>query len=160
MSFPLCLVFDLDFTLWDCGGVWCDHSQPPYTCHADGRICDSSGAAMTLYPAVLDILADLQRREVVLAVASRTGQAAWAHELLQLHGIDHYFAQVEMYTTSKTRHLAALRDGLGIDYERMAFFDDEERNIRDVGALGVHCTHVTSGITAQQVAAALAELRT
>lgn len=33
-----------------------------------------------------------------------------------------------------------------IDYEEMMFFDDEQRNISEVGALGVVSVYVTNGV--------------
>ena len=29
-EFIMLLVFDLDFTLWDAGGTWCDQTKPPF----------------------------------------------------------------------------------------------------------------------------------
>ena len=36
------VVFDLDFTLWDCGGTWCDCLSPPFMVR-DQRILDRTG---------------------------------------------------------------------------------------------------------------------
>jgi len=45
------LVFNLDFTLWDAGGTWCDHTDPPYT-KENSFIQDASGKTISLYPEV------------------------------------------------------------------------------------------------------------
>lgn len=36
------IVFDLDFTLWNAGGTWCDHTFPPYR-KENNRVIDSQG---------------------------------------------------------------------------------------------------------------------
>lgn len=35
----------------------------------------------------------------------------------------------------------------GLPYQEMLFFDDEYRNIRDVGSLGVTCIHAEYGVS-------------
>jgi hypothetical protein len=37
-----------------------------------------------------------------------------------------------------------------MSYDRMLFFDDEQRNITEVAALGVHCVHVTEGLNKKE----------
>lgn len=84
-----------------------------------------------------------------MALASRTEQPAWARQLLELLAITHRFAYAEIYPSSKVRHFAALRQASGIAYEKMLFFDDEMRNIREVGELGVTAVHVPDGMTTE-----------
>ena len=76
------IVFDLDFTLWDCGGTWCDHTSPPYT-KQNGILFDCEGRMITLYPDVYAILEHLQNQKVQLGVASRTSAPQWADLLMQ-----------------------------------------------------------------------------
>ncbi|MEO0444645.1 MAG: hypothetical protein AAF191_01070, partial [Verrucomicrobiota bacterium] len=56
---PGLIVFDLDLTLWSCGGLWIDCTQWPFTQREDGTIIDGSGSPFTLYPDVSGILADI-----------------------------------------------------------------------------------------------------
>uniref|UniRef100_A0A2D4FPK2 Magnesium-dependent phosphatase 1 n=2 Tax=Micrurus TaxID=8634 RepID=A0A2D4FPK2_MICCO len=44
-------------------------------------------------------------------------------------------------------HKKRLNQQSGIPFHRMLFFDDESRNIRDVGMLGVVCVPVPTGMT-------------
>ena len=81
-----------------------------------------------------------------MALASRTEQPDWARELVGLLGIADRFAFSEIYPSSKLKHFAALRDDSRIDYDEMLFFDDETRNIRDLGSFGVTCVHVGQGM--------------
>lgn len=138
-------VFDLDFTLWDAGGTWCDHCRPPFVNAAMG-VQDADGALIQLYPQVIHILETLVKKGYPMALASRTGRPDWAMELLQLFRIDHFFAVKEIYPSSKLQHFSNIRNKTGIPYDSMIFFDDEHRNIQEVSRLGVDCRLVRQGL--------------
>jgi magnesium-dependent phosphatase 1 len=140
-----CIVFDLDFTLWNAGGTWCDHTSPPYR-KINQHVVDSENNEIVLYADVLSILAIL-REKYVLAVASRTYQPAWARELMKLLEIEPYFSYFEIYPSTKTVHFHSLRDQTGISFRNMLFFDDEMQNVHDVAQLGVTGILVHDGIT-------------
>lgn len=148
------VIFDLDFTLWDAGGTWCDHTNPPYK-RINEHIEDSYGARIKLYPEVREILDTLRTKEVPMALASRTGAPAWARELLRLFEIQHYFEYQEIYPGSKITHFNQLQNDTGIPFSYMVFFDDEMRNIMDVSSLGVHAVYVENGVNKQLVEEAL-----
>lgn len=140
------VVFDLDFTLWDCGGTYCDCTFPPYA--RKGRdICDSDGSIIRLFNDVPDILAKLKNDNVRMAVASRTTAPHQARELMQLLDIDRYFEILEIYPDSKTTHFHRIAEKSGVSFQNMLFFDDEYRNIDEVGELGVNVVHVNHGLT-------------
>jgi magnesium-dependent phosphatase 1 len=145
LSAPLLIVFDLDFTLWDCGGTWCDCLSPPFRLQ-DGHVVDRRRRRVRLYDDVEPILSHCDAHQIPIAVASRTEQPDWARQLLDLLAISHRFAFAEIYPSSKLQHFAALRDASGVDYSDMLFFDDEMRNIREVSHLGVTCIHVPDGL--------------
>ena len=42
------VVFDLDFTVWDAGGVWCDCLSPPFHRIGD-RVFDANGDEVVVY---------------------------------------------------------------------------------------------------------------
>ena len=144
------VVFDLDFTLWDCGGVWCDCTNPPYY-KMNGHIIDSSDRIISLYPDVKDILKELHKKGFEMALASRTSEPGWAKELLELFEISDYFRMQEIYPSSKTRHFNRLYQKTGIPFEKMYFLDDEYRNIEEVSGLGVNCLHVKNGVSRNEV---------
>ena len=144
------IVFDLDFTLWDCGGTWCDHTNPPYRRH-NGIILDADQRTIRLYPGVKDILKRLQERDITLGVASRTSAPDWADELMHLFGIKDFFRHFEIYPGSKINHFKSLKDATGFDYDQMLFFDDEYRNIDEVSRLGVKAVFVEDGIRPELV---------
>ncbi|XP_055521427.1 magnesium-dependent phosphatase 1 isoform X2 [Leucoraja erinacea] len=50
-----------------------------------------------------------------------------------------------------------LKDGTGLQYNQMIFFDDEERNILEVGKLGVLSVLVPRGMTVKLLDDGLAE---
>ena len=145
---PELIVFDLDLTLWDCGGSWCDCLTPPMR-KRDGQVLDSNGSKITLYPDVPSIMQYCDECKIPMALASRTQQPTWAADLLQLLDIDRRFRYSEIYPSSKLRHFAALTRESGVEYHKMLFFDDEHRNIDEVSRLGVTCTYVTSGLSRQ-----------
>ena len=67
---PNLIVFDLDFTLWDCGGTWCDCLTPPFRKHHD-QILDRGDRHVTFYSEVLAILDFFDAKQVTAALASR-----------------------------------------------------------------------------------------
>jgi magnesium-dependent phosphatase 1 len=146
MERPKLVVFDLDLTLWECGGaVWCDCLSPPF--HRDqNHVLDRRGNRTRLFDDVISILDDLDQHEIPAALASRTNEPSWARELLELLGIENRFAFAQIYPEAKFSHFASLREQSGFAYDEMLFFDDEMRNIRDVSQLGVDCVHVSEGV--------------
>lgn len=140
------VVFDLDFTLWDAGGLWCDHTTPPFNKTHKG-VFDAEGRHIYLYPDVLGIIQTCRDTDLPMALASRTSAPDWARQLIQLLGIEGVFVQEEIYPSSKVAHFNKLHQQLGIAYEDMVFFDDEMRNIDEVGKLGVKAIYVPDGLT-------------
>ena len=143
-------VFDLDFTLWDAGGTWCDATDPPYKWN-DGRLLDRSGRWIRLYPDVEEILSELLKRGKYIAAASRTFRPEWAEELLHLLDIDRFFHCKQIYPSDKTKHFKQIQKYFGLPYSDMVFFDDEYRNIHSVRELGVVAIGVDNGIQKDMV---------
>ncbi len=146
MSTPQLVVFDLDFTVWDCGGTWCDCLSPPFARRRDD-VLDRTGRHVTLYDEVGGIFDYCDKHEIPMALASRTEQPGWARELLKLLEIEHRFAFAEIYPSSKLRHFKALAEQSGVLHDAMLFFDDEMRNIQEVSQLGVESIYVEAGMT-------------
>ena len=140
------IVFDLDFTLWNCGGTWCDHTNPPYY-KQNGIVRDEDQRSIQLYPDVLSILEKFEDQGVLLGVASRTGAPDWADELMQLFDIKKYFDHFEIYPGSKINHFRSLHEKTKLEYRDMVFFDDEYRNIEEVRSLGVEAVFVEHGVS-------------
>ncbi|MCH2026382.1 MAG: magnesium-dependent phosphatase-1, partial [Verrucomicrobiales bacterium] len=120
-----------------------------------GRIFDSRGSELKLYPGTIDILEELKYEHFDLGIASRTNEPDWARELLDLLNVRDYFRYEEIYPGSKVTHFKRLRNKSGLNYEDMIFFDDEQRNITEVGDLGVNCILVKNGISPSLVLSCL-----
>ena len=144
------VVFDLDFTLWDAGGTWCDHTSPPYI-KENGYIRDAGQRSIYLYPDVRSILDTLARKEIPMAVASRTHRPDIAGTLMKMFGIKDCFLYEEIYPGSKVQHFEALHRSTRTPYRDMYFFDDEYRNIVEVEALGVNVCHVGAGLSWEEL---------
>ncbi|NBC84134.1 MAG: magnesium-dependent phosphatase-1 [Bacteroidetes bacterium] len=138
-------VFDLDFTLWNTGETYCSETIPPYKWH-NGLLYDDNGNWLRLYPETPEILKKLRKKKKTMAIASRSYSPPQAKELLDLFAIDQYFAQTEIFPGDKIAHLNNIQKNLNIPFEKMVFFDDEQRNINDVGSLGVTSILVPDGI--------------
>lgn len=138
-------VFDLDFTIWNAGGTWCDITRPPYFWRNE-KLFDQSDNWIRLYPDVIDIFKKLKHQNKKIAAASRTFEPAWAIDLLQLFDVDKYFDLKEIYPSSKINHFQRIQNHFKVPYSEMVFFDDEYRNIEEVGALGVKTVFVKNGI--------------
>jgi len=152
------VVFDLDYTLWDAGGTWCDCLSPPFEKTGD-RVVDQHRRWVRLYEDVPEILDALDEAGIPMGLASRTDQPEWARELLDLLGVRGRFEFEQIYPGSKTTHFAELRKQSGAAYESMVFFDDESRNIREVGAMGVKCVEVGRGVDWSRARSAMASSR-
>jgi magnesium-dependent phosphatase 1 len=151
------VIFDLDFTLWDAGGLWCDCTHPPYQLTPNGQVYDSVGREIRLYADTLEVLQLLHYKKVPLALASRTGEPDWANQLTRMLGIDPFISYREIYPGSKTTHLTKIQGITGVDFAEMLFFDDEHRNIADASSLGVRAVLVQSGINKNLVLGAFAQ---
>ncbi|MBN1987146.1 MAG: magnesium-dependent phosphatase-1 [Prolixibacteraceae bacterium] len=143
-------VFDLDFTLWDAGGTWCDATRPPYTWE-NGKLRDRDGRWICLYPDVLPVLKELKRKNKRIAAASRTFEPGWALELIQHFNIGSYFDVMEIFPENKVVHFKKIQRYFQMPFSEMVFFDDEYRNIEAVGNLGVETVFVQNGITREMV---------
>ncbi len=143
-------VFDLDFTLWNAGGTWCDHTNPPFR-RINQHVEDADGSRIVLYPDVCQILNQLTLDDFTLALASRTGEPSWALQLLRLFEIEDLFKFKEIYPGSKIKHFNKLQSQSGIPFSDMVFYDDEMRNIHEVGVLGVDAVYVENGLTIQMI---------
>ncbi|WP_340114182.1 magnesium-dependent phosphatase-1 [Maribellus mangrovi] len=143
-------VFDLDFTLWDAGGTWCDTTNPPYR-WKDDRLTDRYNRWIRLYPDVERILVELHKSGKYIVAASRTYRPNWANDLLHLLEIDRFFHLKEIYPADKTKHFRNIQQHFDLPYTEMVFFDDEYRNIVDVENLGAEAVFVDDGIKCNHV---------
>ena len=140
------VVFDLDFTVWDAGGVWCDCVSPPFH-RAGDRVFDANGDEVVIYSDIFKAFDFIDELGVPIATASRTSQPGWARNLLSLHGLADRFRWSEIYPSSKVAHFRELASASQASYSEMLFFDDEKRNIDKAGTLGVHSIHVANGFS-------------
>ncbi|MCC9642866.1 magnesium-dependent phosphatase-1 [Rhodopirellula sp. JC740] len=145
-TLPRLIVFDLDFTLWDCGGTWCDCLTPPFR-RSETRLLDRGDRHIRLYDDVHAILDRCDEHNLPMALASRTERPPWARELVEMLGIASRFRHAEIYPSSKRKHFDALIRESGVAFDQMLFFDDEMRNIREVGSLGVTSVFVEDGMS-------------
>ncbi len=139
-------VFDLDFTLWNAGDTFCSETQPPY-CWKNGKLYDQDDRWIRLFPETIDVLENLTSKNKIIAAASRTHQPDWANKLLELFNIDQYFNHKEIYRGGKTEHLTKIQRTFKVPFDKIVFFDDEQRNIDEVAKLGVTCVKVNNGIS-------------
>jgi magnesium-dependent phosphatase 1 len=172
---PRLIAFDLDYTLWSCycefqlppftpatkgaaagentgkGKQTMRHSGGP---GADAF--DKHGAGIRLYPDVRPIfqaLLALQKelggggKELALAVASRTPTPDHATQLLTTLGMLDSFQNHQIFPGSKITHFNRIRKQTRLAFEDMIFFDDERRNVKEVGAMGVTAVLVDNGLT-------------
>ena len=143
-------VFDLDFTIWDAGGSWCDVTDPPYYWR-NGKLLDQSNRWIRLYPDVIEILEKLKSKNKKIVAASRTFEPSWANDLIRLFDIDRFFDFKEIYPSGKVHHFKNIQNHFKVPYSEMVFFDDEFRNIDEVGKLGVQTVFVKNGVNLDMV---------
>lgn len=161
---PKLIVFDLDHTLWP-WGIDQFVYKPPYhrryvnllKISKDAavplnepllfKVFDSEQKEMEPFPEVNQILQTIKNElKIDMGVASRTEYPAGAHSLIELFAWQQYFRFREIYPGSKITHFAQFKKLASQPYDQMLFFDDEDRNIVDVGGLGVTCVKVDPNI--------------
>lgn len=131
---PKLVVFDLDYTIW------------PFYCE-----CRSKREMPSLYPHVKGILYALKDKGIDVAVASRSPTPDIAKTFLDKLGIQSMFVAQEIFSswTHKTEHFQRIHRRTRIPYTDMLFFDDEDRNIKAVKAMGVTSILVGNGVNQQ-----------
>lgn len=183
---PKLMVFDLDYTLWPFwvdthvnGGIKTVPGSNNTAC------ADRTGETFSFYSDVPSVLYTLPRLGIKAGVASRTCAPPLAREMLKLlhvhppppsqqlqldggegkrkpeksrKALEMFDAGLEIYPSSKLRHMEALHKRTGIPYEEFLFFDDESRN-RDTEALGVTMCLVNYGVTWGEVERGVKEWR-
>ncbi|KAJ4451524.1 hypothetical protein ANN_02988 [Periplaneta americana] len=140
---PGLVVFDLDFTLWPFRVD--KNARSPFNVSKKGNVIDTRGKVFKTFPEVPQLLATLSENGFNLAVASRIEDISGAYQLLQLFEITQYFHYKEIYPGTKTVHFKHLHVKTGLEYDRMIFFDDDKRNVRDISRLGVTVIQVPEG---------------
>ncbi|EFN78343.1 magnesium-dependent phosphatase 1 isoform X2 [Harpegnathos saltator] len=141
---PKIIVFDLDYTLWP---FWVHtHYIAPFRKKSD-KVVDAHGNNVIYDPDILYIIKRLYEQGYELGIASRTKEIEGAKQLLNLFGWDKYFKYVEIYPGTKVAHFSNIQKNSKVRYRDMLFFDDEYRNIVEIGKLSVYTVLVTNGVT-------------
>ena len=81
-------------------------------------------------------------------------EPSWADEILRKFKVANGMTMmeavdpelVEIYKSSKKKHLTAIREKSGVGFDEMLFFDDDPKNIKDVSELGVCSVLTPSGV--------------
>ncbi|XP_046735343.1 magnesium-dependent phosphatase 1-like [Diprion similis] len=146
---PRVIVFDLDYTLWP---FWVDtHVTPPFRKGKGDKVVDAQNHTIKYYPEVPEVLKELVKDGYELGVASRTTEIQGANQLLKLFGWDKYFTYKEIYPGCKVTHFSKIQKNSGINLADMLFFDDEDRNIKDLTKVGVKSILVRNGVNREVV---------
>jgi magnesium-dependent phosphatase 1 len=151
---PSLIVFDLDNTLW---------TPELYQLRKLQRNNQYPVAYedVKLFPAAWDIIQQIRNdpddiyANTKFAVASRTKNGDWAHDLLEQFGLKDWFDYIEIFPGDKQRHFSNLKSQSGIDYKDMLFFDDARDgrygNCEPVSALGVLSVHCPNGLYEENI---------
>lgn len=99
-----CVVWDLDNTIWD--GILLEDKQ------------------VTLRPGVLETLETLDRRGILLSIASRNDHETALHKLEEL-GLKKYFLYPQINWNMKSSSIRAIAKSLNISIDTFAFVDDQ-----------------------------------
>lgn len=99
-----CVVWDLDNTIWD--GVLLEDQN------------------VTLRPGVVEIIQELDRRGILLSIASKNDHDT-AMQKLQAFGLQDYFLYPEINWNSKSTSIQAIAQSLNIGLDTFAFVDDQ-----------------------------------
>ena len=141
-------------TQWLCSG-------PPFRVEGTSVFC-SDGERMALMGDSTEILrtlaTDPSYADTRVVYVSRTDHDDWAQELLGLQVVEGTEGKTmrdistepelnQIYPDRKTVHFGRIHAASGVAYRDMLFFDNEQRNVRDVAGLGVTSVHTPDGMT-------------
>lgn len=107
-----CVVWDLDNTIWD--GILLEDQH------------------VTLRPGVLETLETLDRRGILLSIASRNDHET-ALRKLEEFGLKHYFLYPQINWNTKSSSVRAIAKSLNISTDTFAFVDDQPFEREEVG---------------------------
>eukprot|EP00946_MAST-07B_sp_MAST-7B-sp1_P005120 g5120.t1 len=162
MALPKLIAFDLDDTLWHpemwlCSGTPFrvpDPSTGRVFCK-DGEEMQFLGDARGILTALADPSGPFLSAGVKIVYVSRTSYPEYAFPLLDVMRLapgKESMADVgeqelhQIYPNCKVEHFSKIHEASGIAYDEMLFFDNEQRNITDVKALGVKCVYTPEGL--------------
>ncbi len=151
---PSMICFDLDLTVWECGrAMWIDECKGPLRVKSKGCLKDSRGNTIRVardFSVILDFI-ESHSATVAIAVASRTDDPPLAREALAMFGFAGRIHHSQIYPGSKLRHFEKLTAACKCRHADCLFFDDEPRNVREVGRTGVTCVHVSGGLVTMEM---------
>ena len=108
-------------------------------------VIDSGGRSLRLYSEIPLILKRLEVKRFPMGLASPSSQPLWALDLLKLLGISVSFAYQEVFPRRRLAQFENFAAASGSQYSEM-LFDDELRNVHEVGGMRVHCVEAKTGI--------------
>jgi magnesium-dependent phosphatase 1 len=139
---PKCIIFDLDYTLWPF--ILDSNVLPPFKRDSKTNlILDYNKKNIHLYSDVYDIITQLKKLNICLAIASRSTMQNQAIQLLEMFKILHFFDSIQIYSGTKLKHVKNIQQelnkkaGVLTNFDQMMFFDDNRSNLECVGKLGV-----------------------
>ncbi len=107
-----CVVWDLDNTIWD--GVLLEDEH------------------VTLRPGIIETLETLDRRGILLSVASKNDHATAMLKLEEL-SLKRYFLYPQINWNTKSSSIRAIAKSLNINVDTFAFVDDQPFELEEVG---------------------------
>ena len=152
---PRVIVFDLDATLWTPELYQLRRLQRANQTPRAGKDVKLFEGARKVLNEIIPSLAEDAQEPPILAIASRTQSAAWAHDLLDQFGLRSSFQCIEIFPAHKTKHFTNIQQQTRVPFDQMMFFDDARDgkygNCEPVAALGVFCVHCPQGIESAEI---------
>jgi FkbH-like protein len=108
-----CVVWDLDHTLWE------------------GILVEDGADKLQLRPGVLEVITELDRRGILLSIASKNN-ADDALKVLKSFGLDDYFLYPQISWGPKSEGIKAIAKSLNIGVDRFLFIDDSPFELEQV----------------------------
>jgi len=163
---PVCICFDLDYTLWP---MLIDKDLlPPIEKKkiADNNyaVLDHNNKRITHYDDVPRILFTLKecfsrsKSKHYLAIASKATTHDLAVQLIKMYGWYDYFSSIQIYSGIKVKHMKNISAELKLNnYKEFLFFDDSKSNITQTETLGLTAYQVghTHGLSVKDFMAGL-----
>ena len=140
MMKKIVFAFELDNTLWECGGERHDKLESPFEKKSviSGLIKDKRGKKLYPYPGIKTILSQIKDSGYTIVFMATTEKPECTRQLLKITEIDH-FPDISLFNKdNKKDQINKLMADTGSKPEDIIYFDSSRENTHQVKPIGVN----------------------
>lgn len=140
MMKKIIFAFELDNTLWECGGERHDKLEAPFEKKSviGGLIKDKMGKRLYPYPEIKTILSQIKDSGYTIAFMATTGKPECTRQLMEITEIDH-FPDISIFNEdNKKDQINMLMAETGSTPGEILYFDSSRENTRQLKPMDIN----------------------